>query len=238
MARQPKSVREREEALAAIVTQVTRRVQREGLLGALETAARRLFGLDQKEIHGALNERGPKGLLLSLPAITTRSAKRWRDGMRPHIEDVVSMQAGSEADDPFLQEWLDKMTLELSGSVPETTREKVERRVKEGIANEKSPSDIAESVGEVFEEAKGHRSSLIARTESTRARNAASWLKAKNSEVVTTKTWLATNDDRTRDEHRKLHGMTLPLDADFPGDEGKWPQAIQCRCALTFGVDD
>lgn len=84
------------------------------------------------------------------------------------------------------------------------------------------------------------RSRLIARTESTTVVNRAqlngvqAW--AEDEGLTVWKTWLATNDDRTRDEHLAVNGervrvgerFSLGLDA---------PSEPNCRCTLTYEVE-
>lgn len=61
------------------------------------------------------------------------------------------------------------------------------------------------------------------------------------------KTWLATLDSRTREEHAEADGQTVPIDAPFdvggdlmeyPGDPaGSAANTINCRCTMVFGDD-
>ena len=58
------------------------------------------------------------------------------------------------------------------------------------------------------------------------------------------KTWVTMEDDRVRDTHYYLEGMTIPFDAEFftyDGDHGRFPGDFQtaenntnCRCILTL----
>lgn len=58
-----------------------------------------------------------------------------------------------------------------------------------------------------------------------------------------TKTWVTMNDDKVRDPHRILEGVTIPIDAEFytEGDHAPQPGMFQsaalncnCRCLLRF----
>jgi uncharacterized protein with gpF-like domain len=87
------------------------------------------------------------------------------------------------------------------------------------------------------------RSERIARTESTGAYNAGA-LDAGIVEEAGVKVWMATGDDRTRDDHLAAHGECVPMSDRFdvggtllemPGDPSGPPeQVINCRCTIVF----
>ncbi len=88
----------------------------------------------------------------------------------------------------------------------------------------------------------------IVRTESTRIYNTAQFdsiQKAEEQGVKMTKTWISSGDDRTRDSHADLDGVTVPIDEPFviDGDEGMFPgdfsearNVINCRCTVAYNV--
>ena len=83
----------------------------------------------------------------------------------------------------------------------------------------------------------------IAETEAHRDSNEAAYRTAVAA-GATTKTWNTMLDDRVRDDHYWLEGVTAPIDGYFyaPGGErtlfpGQWgvpEQDVNCRCFLTF----
>ena len=87
------------------------------------------------------------------------------------------------------------------------------------------------------------RSERIARTETTGAYNAGS-IEAAHDEQAGVKIWLATGDDRTREEHLDASGQCVPVDDDFdvggtmltmPADPSGPPgMTINCRCTMVF----
>lgn len=93
------------------------------------------------------------------------------------------------------------------------------------------------------------RATTIARTEVISTSNAGSiYAMRETSGLVTRKTWLATLDDRTREDHLLADGQTVGLDErfvmddgstlDFPGDPtGPPEQIINCRCSMTYEVN-
>lgn len=89
------------------------------------------------------------------------------------------------------------------------------------------------------------RATTIARTEVIAASNAGSFAQAQVlADPTMTKRWLATDDARTRETHRKADGQTVPLLAAFevggfplmlPGDPtGPPEEVINCRCTVTY----
>ena len=89
----------------------------------------------------------------------------------------------------------------------------------------------------------------IAQTEMHRTRQKAkldSMEEGAKAGVVVKKMWVATIDDRTRDSHQELDGVTIDIDEDFEGEEGSGPapgmlgsaeEDINCRCTMIEVVD-
>ena len=83
----------------------------------------------------------------------------------------------------------------------------------------------------------------IIETEAHRDANTAAYEAAK-AKGCTTKTWHTMGDDRVRDTHVYLDGVTIPIDAEFysfrggstmfPGQWGIPEEDVNCRCWLTY----
>ena len=83
----------------------------------------------------------------------------------------------------------------------------------------------------------------IAETEVHRIANAAAYDMALRS-GATRKTWRTMGDDRVRDTHEYLDGVTAPIDGSFysfmggstlyPGQWGIAEEDVNCRCWLTY----
>ena len=83
----------------------------------------------------------------------------------------------------------------------------------------------------------------VAETDGNRVFNAGGYNAVKNKAKF--KTWNTMMDDRVRDLHEPLQGITVPIDdkfVDYEGDEARFPgdfenpsANINCRCFLTFG---
>lgn len=96
------------------------------------------------------------------------------------------------------------------------------------------------------------RADLIARTETVGANNQgslASWsILADATGQQAEKTWLATDDERTRQDHADVDGMSVGITENFdvggtpmngPGDDaGGAEQVCNCRCTMTYSFPD
>lgn len=95
------------------------------------------------------------------------------------------------------------------------------------------------------------RARLITRTETVTAANMGAMFAAKDSGLLLNKEWLAAMDSRTRHDHSRVNGQTVPIDKPFdvggydmqqPGDKGGKngarpvpPEEIcNCRCTTLF----
>lgn len=92
------------------------------------------------------------------------------------------------------------------------------------------------------------RAERVARTEVVGATNAGAYEQMIATGFEMTKTWLATNDERTRPSHADADGQTVGLKEKFevggvlmdrPHDPAApLDEIIQCRCTLTFEMPD
>lgn len=116
-----------------------------------------------------------------------------------------------------------------------------------GFVNGDTYPQISRRVKDLLEGDAG-KAIRIVRTESTRIYNEAQYdsiLHAEEQGIIMTKTWISSRDDRTRESHEMLDGVTIPVDEPFviDGDEGMFPgdfsraeNVINCRCAVQYNV--
>lgn len=116
-----------------------------------------------------------------------------------------------------------------------------------------SPEQVDKMVDAYHRRYLAYRAMTIARTEGVGAANNGhvmamkEWL-AQNPNYTVVKTWIATKDERTRPDHKALHGQeSVGIDTPFRcenGDMIRWPgdqdaparQTIQCRCTLSTRI--
>ena len=107
---------------------------------------------------------------------------------------------------------------------------KPSKEMIEEIAREKSPQDE-------------YRARRIINTEAHEDLENGKRTAAKQS-GLTMKTWVTEQDSKVRDSHRKVHGMTIPIDKKFKVGKGKamYPgdpnlpvgERVNCRCTLRY----
>lgn len=119
----------------------------------------------------------------------------------------------------------------------------------QGVNNGESYSTMAKRMQKVVNN-DYQKAVRIARTETHRVKEAGTYesaLKGEKAGIKQMKTWNSSNDGRTRREHRRLDGKTIPMDEYFrvgsakalkPGDTGRAEQDINCRCFLTYEIVD
>lgn len=135
--------------------------------------------------------------------------------------------------------------------IPDEVYALIVREVESGVSLAEGVPDIADRVRTVLtatgSEYWPNRATVVARTETMGAVNAAAYLGAvrdaeERGDPAPFKLWLATEDTRTRPTHREADGqrtlLTEPFRVGgaqlmFPGDpRGPAQEVIQCRCTL------
>jgi SPP1 gp7 family putative phage head morphogenesis protein len=149
---------------------------------------------------------------------------------------------------PLISKFLEAFaTDEITDQINETTIADLKAALQEGVESGASIDEIADVVGMVFDDADDNRAEMIARTEVNRASNFASTAAYKISGVVSTREWVATDDDRVREDHIAMDGQQVGIDEPFnypngaaamyPGDSGDPSQDCGCRCTTAPVID-
>ncbi|KOG84541.1 hypothetical protein ADK33_03460 [Streptomyces griseus subsp. rhodochrous] len=174
-----------------------------------------------------------------------------RAALRPFVErawrrGAVSITPSFDLDEPGVAGALDDRVEELAGQVTATTEQVLRSQLlAHGVAEGESVPELRARIQAVFANLSDYRATMIARTETVGGYSAASHLAALDA-GATRKTWVSTDDKRTRRTHRAAQGSSVPMNKRFPLTESRWPadpaapanQSIQCRCALTFDFEE
>ncbi len=146
-----------------------------------------------------------------------------------------------EISDPRVLEILAKYAGEQIKRINDTTLKALREALTEGFRNGEDINLLARRIRTVFADARGRRSVVIARTESTRALNAGQ-LAATEQAGFEGKQWLSTRDTSVRETHMGLDGQIRKVKEDFvsisgavgpyPGAFGVAAEDIQCRCTV------
>lgn len=139
--------------------------------------------------------------------------------------------------DPFNKIALKKLKLDAD------TLNTIRTEFTSGIIQGESNQNIAKRIQKSLVDNKYSDAIRIARTETTRVENGAKDQLGKDLQkdgFIVMKEWVSTNDKRTRDSHRDMQGVQVPLDEPFivdgeelmfPGDPmGSPGNVINCRC--------
>lgn len=131
----------------------------------------------------------------------------------------------------------------LGAAIREQVAEMIQQGYDEGWSVQKTAAAIVAKVDAVTP----GRAAALARTDLNSLANGGSLMAAQQVDGVNSKTWLATNDEATRETHAEADGQTVPIDqpfdvggelAQFPGDPDlSDAEAFNCRCTLVYGED-
>ena len=198
---------------------------------------------------------GPDGWEERIKAREIFDPRYWRrrtgDLLRPFVERAwrrggASITGSFDLDEPDVAAALDDRIEELAGQITATTEQVLRSQLlAHGVAEGESIPELRARLQRVFTNLSDFRATMIARTETVGGYSAASHMAALDAGAVR-KTWLSTDDARTRATHRAAKGSTVAMNKRFTLTESRWPadsaapanQSIQCRCALTFEFEE
>lgn len=162
---------------------------------------------------------------------------------RPSRE-VKRAQSAFEA---LMEEWVSTQALTRAKLIADTDRDDVIDAIGRGLAEGEGTAAIASKIRKVSSLTPS-RAATVARTETHAAATYGSIQGVRQAEeelgVRMTKEWLATNDDRTRPDHRAADGQQVALGEKFtvggepmdrPGDpSASAANLVNCRCAIIY----
>lgn len=134
---------------------------------------------------------------------------------------------------------LEKVVLPISRSMTKQIQTVLKQAISDGWGVDKTVRELKNS------EITKRRAKTIVRTESVRAMNYAQLKAADNEKFKVEKTWIATEDGRTRymHGHNGVDGETRDLydsfsnGLSFPGDpSGEAAEVVNCRCTMSYRI--
>ena len=131
---------------------------------------------------------------------------------------------------PKFLKWVKDNGLDRVKDINNTTKDKLRATLSEGIAGGEGIPKLRDRISNIYADAKGYRSTLIARTETITTVNAGS-LDTYKSAKVEKKEWLSQIDNRTREAHVEINGEIVDIDAEFSNGLIH-PNEPNCRCTI------
>ncbi len=142
--------------------------------------------------------------------------------------------------------WIRQWTATKVKQISETTGEQIAAIVNAHENEDITSGEMADLIeAEIGGTNAASRAATIARTETHSAAQYGSMAAAESLGIPNLqKIWVATSDDRTRDDHADADGQSVPIndtftvgedELEFPGDpSGSAEEIINCRCAMVY----
>jgi len=163
-----------------------------------------------------------------------------RQALKPRkaIELYLSYKEAPTAWLTYVADYIDTKGGDNITEISATTQDKVKNAIFAGVEREEGIPQIAERVAGVYDGFEGYRATMIARSEVVDASNQASLAQARDAGSTLDLMWVATNDDRTREEHAAMDGVTVAYDQEFECDDGTTMpgEAVNCRCTIGYAI--
>lgn len=147
---------------------------------------------------------------------------------------------------PTSQAILDAVAARIQGTITSAIEEQINEAITDGYANGYSVDRVARNIISATNQITPVRADMLARTDLNALSNAGSVLAATTADAASTKTWLATEDERTRETHSDADGQTVGINdafdvggesAQYPGDPNlSWEESANCFPGETLVV--
>ena len=231
---------------------------KEGLKSAIDNHATLTDAVNQT-LENNFNDEAHKALKRALAPAWLASMDSGRD----HAYDVLGTKKSAKdvggsfdiTNDAF-NAWIEKYGLQKANQINTTTcdtlRKNMQAAISDGITNGQTNAETANDLFDICDDVYGNMSTsraiLIARNETACSVNFGNH-STLSGEGVERKEWMATMDERTRDDHANADGQIVDMDDDFiiggeklqyPGDpSGSAEETISCRCSeLPVGIGE
>lgn len=161
-----------------------------------------------------------------------------------HKDEIIEKAASNDIAKLTLSETLEKQRKKVVAQINE--------QIAIGLANNETYDQMAKRIEKIVD-GDSEKAMRIVRTETKRVREQAQLdaaVTADEGGVIMHKRWVSVKDERVRDtakaNHKKLHGVTIPVDEAFDLGNGVTAMAcglsgtpyndINCRCITTYKV--
>lgn len=169
-----------------------------------------------------------------LPVYTSITVQAGNVALAPLA--MLSSKANNFIMNSVLYKKLEKRAELFADQVTNATFEQLSILIADNI--DKGVGEVTKLLKDMYAGMSTVRAERIARTESGYMTSEGSQMAYEQSDVVSGKEWLTTQDDRVREEHVINDGVIVGKDEVFPNGESFPAQhTINCRCAIAPVVD-
>jgi HK97 family phage portal protein len=199
--------------------------------------------VSEKEIESVVDSLRPERLSDPAKKLWPKEMKKWGTQV---LNDLGS-DVGFNLLNPKMVDHMAEFLGDRITDINETTKDKLRETLIEGVRDGEGYKDLAGRVEDVFGEISDWRAETIARTETLRSANFGTYEAQTMSGLVQIRQWVATRDDRVRDEHLALDGKQSAIDEPFevgsysammPCDFGEPGMDINCRCTTVAVIGE
>jgi len=234
----------------------------------MQDAVRSLFSREQKAVVAAIRKNvdiraGRPETRDWIDEIIRRFEHEWRSMVADFIVrgyregwGLLSAEISDSLSFSIFRTEAEQIARRLAGekvaNISQTTMDAIRTIIADAVASGASIDTIVSEISELYDGFRSDRATTIARTEMTAAINGGK--EAHADEIQTrlgmrlTKTWVATDDDRTRESHVAANGQTVERNDAFelsggllmyPGDPSGPPEEIvNCRCTVVYQEEE
>lgn len=195
----------------------------EKLMAAILTALIEDFGNEIAEDLGGTSKAAPQSLPSVGGGVVGSGERR---GLLEHKWTFDPFSAAVTA-------WIITNGAESVKSILDTDKADVRKVLLAGQAENLTTPQVARSLRQFYTDNNAYKAMRVARTETCKASSFGNLEAARQSQIVESKTWLTSRDDRVRDEHEAMDGETVGLN-DIFSNGLEYPSEPNCRCVLTF----
>lgn len=207
---------------------------------------------DDEELENESNDITDKIFILIAGLLTLEYYSKtltpiWIEAAKRGIDFFNQIHISKEEDkvkyedlEKNITDWMKGYSETQIGYINNTTKNQVQRIVKNGLANKDNLDKIANDLVQYIGNIANSRSRNIAETEIHNVFSKSNFLSA-TYKGFNNKTYMTVEDERVRPTHAAMDGLTINVSETFPNG-GMYPgdpslpaqELINCRCWLTY----
>lgn len=228
--------------------------RRVGWWGVVSKRVLPLYEAEAKAVDKAIRGKKPDNMIKAVSSAIDAGRPEWEKLMTAILTSLIEEFGSDTAEDlggkpksngatelkwefnpasAAIRSWIIRNGAKDITSILETNLDDVRKIILAGVDENLTSVQIGRNLKQFYSDRSAFKAMRVARTEVTKASNFGSLESAKQSQIIKTKTWLTSRDERVRDEHIDMDGETVGLEEKFSNGL-EHPGEPLCRCVLTF----